>query len=169
MPLIIDFPPQRGLHLLQGFLDRCEVLLWCSIKEYIVGPEANPGNEPAVSDLPRPRIGTWVWSPWYAKVWWLCIALYWGGRAISLYNERLDSFYTGTIAAYFNLAFMPMAPFLILGIGFAWSWMDHHGLEFGPPDGDYVPPKRSVGGWLDPMSDPLDPRSPKYWQKRRSH
>lgn len=135
----------------------------------LANPAEQKGPEAPVVAGPRPRIGTWVWSPWYAKVWWSCIAVYWSGRAASLHYERLDDLYTSTPAAYLNLVFMPMTPFLLLGIGFVWAWMDHHGLEFGPPDADCRPPKRSVGGWLDPVSDPLDPRSPKYWQKRRSH
>lgn len=131
----------------------------------LADPQEQKGAKPAVMAEPGPRIGTWVWSPWYAKVWWSCIAVYWAGRAASLYDHGLDEFYTSTPAAYLNLVFMPMTPFLLLGIGFVWAWMDHHGLEFEPPDEDYRPPKRSVGGWLDPMSDPLDPRSPKYWHR----
>lgn len=120
---------------------------------------------PVRSPASAPKIGFWVWSPWYAKIWWTCIAIYWGGRGLCVYSERLDSFYMSWPAAYLNLIFMPMTPFLLLGIGFVWAWMDYHGLEFGPPSRETMYPETSVGGWSDPMSDPLDPRSPKYWHR----
>lgn len=131
----------------------------------LAAPAEQESPGPDVAAAPSPRIGTWVWSPWYARIWWLCIVVYWSGRALAMYCKELDRFYMSTLAAYLNLVFMPMTPFLLLGIGFAWAWMDHHGLEFGAPDSDHMRPTRSVGGWLDPMSDPLDPRSPLYQRR----
>ncbi|MFD2138726.1 hypothetical protein ACFSLT_31790 [Novosphingobium resinovorum] len=132
----------------------------------VLDPQEQKGT---VMAGPGPRIGTWVWSPWYAKVWWSCIAVYWAGKAASLYDHGLDDIYTSTAAAYLNLVFMPMMPFLVLGTGFVWACMDYHNLEFGPPSRETMFPETSVGGWSDPMSDPLDPRSPKYWHKSDEH
>lgn len=106
-----------------------------------------------------PRASQWLWRPWYAKLWWVLVALYWMGKLGSFWIAFLTDLYTVAIAGWLNILFYPLTVVLVLGVGFARAWMEYRGLEFGPPTDDQLFPKRSVGGWSDPYSDPLDPRS----------
>lgn len=115
----------------------------------------------------RPRASDWLWKPWYARVLWGSCAVYWAGALGSFWSPALDRLYTTALAGYLNLLFYPLTPLLVLGVGFVHAWMDFKGLEWGPPNHEQLFPKRSVGGFLDPMADPLDPRSPLYLRKHR--
>ena len=111
----------------------------------------------------RPRATDWLWHPGYAKVWWACIAVYWTGKLGSYWSQTLDDLYTTALAGYLNVIFYPLTALMVLGVGFVHAWMDQKGLEWGPPSHDQLFPKRSIGGWRDPASDPLDPRSGNLW------
>ncbi|API58651.1 hypothetical protein BSL82_04440 [Tardibacter chloracetimidivorans] len=128
-------------------------------------PELEASPEESV-DLTRkrPRVSASMWQPWYAKLWWGASASYWTGKLISFCNPSLDELYTSAVAGYLNLVFYPVTAFMVLGVGFLRAWMDFNGWEWGPPTGDQLFPKRSVGGFRDPMADPLDPRSPSHWR-----
>lgn len=123
-------------------------------------PETNP---------PRlaPRASQWLWHPWYAKLWWAGVGLYWTGKLASFWIVSVGAAYAMAVAGWLNILFYPPTALLVLGLGFVIEWMGYHGWEFGPPTRDRPFPKRSVGGFLDPLADPLDPRSPKY--SRRHH
>ena len=107
----------------------------------------------------RPHASEWLWRPWYAKLWWSAIAVYWLGMAASLKVPLLDQFYTSTLAGFLNIAFFPLMAFMVLGLGFARAWFDASDWEFVEPTQEQMFPKRSVGGMRDPCADPLDPRS----------
>jgi hypothetical protein len=113
---------------------------------------------------PKPRASAWLWQPFYAKAWWGATALYWGGAAISLKVDGLADFYTSAAAGFLNILFYPLVTLMILGFGYfraLFAWSDWEWVE---PSHDQLFPKRSVGGFRDPMADPLDPRSPSHWR-----
>lgn len=105
------------------------------------------------------RAGDWFWQPWYAKLWWIGIAVYWIGRAVSFSVPALDEFYTSALAGFLNIAFFPPLALMVLGLGFARAWFAQSDWEFVEPTQEQMFPKRSVGGMRDPCADPLDPRS----------
>lgn len=128
---------------------------------------APPGNDINISDkAERPRASRWLWRPWYAKLWWAGAALYWTGKIGSYWSPILEDFYTTALAGYLNVLFYPLTALMVLGVGFIQAWMEFRGLEWGPPARNDALPRRSVGGFIDPMADPLDPRSPVYWHRR---
>lgn len=123
---------------------------------------APPGETKASA---RPKASTWLWHPWYAKLWWGAGLLYWSCKLLSYWSSILDALYATALAGMLNVFFFPPTIAMVLGSGLVRAWMDYKGLEWGPPTRDHLFPKRSVGGFVDPMADPLDPRSPKYWQR----
>ena len=112
----------------------------------------------------RPHASAWLWRPWYAKLWWGLIALYWAAKLGSIWVPAFASFFMKAAAGFLNIIFYPLTALMLLGCGYLRAWMDFKGWEWGAPTDVAVPPKRSVGGFLDPMADPLDPRSPSHWR-----
>jgi hypothetical protein len=131
--------------------------------------ETEPFEEPAPAARRRPRMSAWLWHPWYAKLWWVLAAVYWTGKLGSYWSETLNGFYSTAFAGYLNIGLYPMTILMVLGVRFVHAWMDYKGLEWGPPTDELLFPKRSVGGFRDPMADPLDPRSPRYWHRHDRH
>ncbi len=107
----------------------------------------------------RPRASVWLWRPWYAKLWWAGIAIYWLGKAGSIYSSILDQFYSSALGGLLNVAFFPPLALMVLGLGFARARFEWSDWEFVEPTHEQMFPKRSVGGMRDPYADPLDPRS----------
>lgn len=121
--------------------------------------------EPEAAPREQPRAADWLWRPWYAKVWWALIAMYWGVRLVSLYVPALEALYDNALAGYLNIAFFPSTLLLLLGIGFVGDCMDYYRWEWVVTPELGLHPRRSVGGFIDPYTDPLDPRSgAKYWR-----
>ena len=111
----------------------------------------------------RPLARTWLWRRWYAKVWWLGATAYWLGKSVSFARPILDEFYTSALAGFLNILLFPSTILLILGFGFVRAWSAWSDLELLSPPHEEMFPKRSVGGWRDPYTDPLDPRSGTLW------
>ena len=135
-----------------------------------------PANDPSnITEIhaslarSKPKASAWLWLPWYAKLWWASTAAYWAGKCASFYLPSLGEFYTSALAGYLNILFFPMTALLILGIGFAQAWFAASDWEFVEPTQEEMFPKLSVGGFRDPASDPLDPRSGLHWQHFHRH
>ncbi|WP_156681228.1 hypothetical protein [Sphingomonas profundi] len=124
----------------------------------------------ALMSTPRPLTRDWLWRPWYAKLWWTGMIAYWVGKLASFWLPALVTFYTGALAGFLNFAFFPTVILMILGLGFARAWFAWSDWELVPPSHEEMFPKRSVGGWRDPYTDPLDPRSgPMHWRRFHHH
>ena len=139
-------------------------------------PPVEPANDPSnITEIhaslarSKPKASAWLWLPWYAKLWWASTAAYWAGKCASFYLPSLGEFYTSALAGYLNILFFPMTALLILGIGFAQAWFAASDWEFVEPTQEEMFPKLSVGGFRDPASDPLDPRSGLHWQHFHRH
>jgi hypothetical protein len=119
----------------------------------------------------KPRARDWLWRPFYAKAWWAGMSVYWAGAAASLKVPALAEFYTSGLAGFLNIAFYPLLAFMVLGLGYLRAWLVWSDWEWGEPTHDQLFPKRSVGGFRDPMADRLDPRSGilhwKHFHKRK--
>lgn len=72
----------------------------------------------------QPKAADWLWRPWYAKLWWAAIPIYWAAAAASLKVPALATFYNSAAAGFLNVAFFPPTALLVLGFGFARAWLD---------------------------------------------
>ena len=60
----------------------------------------------------------WLWHPWYAKLWWVAIPLYWLPAGGPTRVDALADFYESGYAMVTNLVFMPITALLVLGFGY---------------------------------------------------
>jgi hypothetical protein len=88
-----------------------------------------------VSRPAPPKLSTWLWSPWYAKLWWAAIPVWWTGMVASTRVDVLETFYRGALAGYLNILFFPMTALMVLGVGYVRGRLDGF---VGPSDG--IPP-----------------------------
>jgi hypothetical protein len=110
------------------------------------------------------RLGYFLWRRPAVKCLWLLCTIFWVGGAIGLLVPAVGILYDTAFAGLLCSVLFPPLVFLYLAIGWARQEIDAGRIALGPA----APPRdRSVGGWSDPMVDPLDPRSPLHWQDRR--
>lgn len=76
--------------------------------------------EPAA---PRLKLADWLWRPWFAKTWWAAIPLWWIGMAMSTKFALLEVFYDSALAGFLNVLFFPMTVLMVLGVGYAQTWL----------------------------------------------
>lgn len=91
---------------------------------------SSPASEAAIQ---QPEIADWLWRPWYAKVWWAAIPLYWGAATASLKIPAMSPFFESALAGYLNMLFFPGTALLVLGFGFVRAWLDAPRGDEGPP------------------------------------
>jgi hypothetical protein len=120
----------------------------------------------------RSRVSDWLWRPWYAKLWWSSIPVWWIGMATSTKIAALETFYDSAFAGFLNILFFPMTALMVLGVGYVQHWL----AEF-PKAGDGVPLSDEATDavadfWeqhdramedLNASTDILDPRSGPLW------
>ena len=122
----------------------------------------------------RLRLSAWLWEPWYAKLWWSAIPVWWVGMAASTRVDFLESFYRGAFAGFLNILFFPMTALMVLGVGYVRECLDGFVGQ-----GDCVPlsdedaevfferrrrreHERMMEGWRA-QCNPMDPRSGPLW------
>lgn len=107
------------------------------------------------------RASDWLWKPWYAKLWWAAVPVYWIGAIASMEAPALRGLYESVLFAYFNIAFMPFTPLVVLGVGYAREWMGP--IEWGGPlDDDWMGRRREAEA-----SDPSNPASGVLYTSRQ--
>ena len=121
----------------------------------------------AVHKRQKLQISRWIWKPWYAKLWWASAGAYWVGFVLSFPVATLRMLYESALGGYLNVALYPPVILMVLCVGYIRAKFDTGDWVLIAPDPSTRQPERSVGGFLDPMADPLDPRSPLY--QRRYH
>jgi len=70
-----------------------------------------------------PRATAWLWRPWYAKLWWTAIPVWWLGMAASTRIPALESFYDSAMAGFLNVLFFPMTALVVLNVGYVQQWL----------------------------------------------
>lgn len=118
---------------------------------------------PDTEQARAPRASKWLWRSWRAKLWWGGAGLYWMGKFASIWIGPMEAVYATAVAGWLNILFYPPTLLLVLGVGFVCAWVESYGWQWGPPTDEQLFQSRSVGGWRDPYSDPLDPRSGALW------
>ncbi|MBV1686375.1 hypothetical protein KRR38_01475 [Novosphingobium sp. G106] len=121
-------------------------------------------TEPVIE---RPILSHWVWRPWYAKLWWSSIAVYWTLGLGALLFEPLSDFYSSTLAGFLNIAFYPVFALFILSIGWMMAWKDALDYVAEHPETENTlgwewQPYDFAGEWTRRLNDTTDPASPSY-------
>jgi hypothetical protein len=84
-----------------------------------------------------PQLSAWLWKPWYAKLWWSAIPVWWAGMAVSSRVDFLEPFYRWWFAGYLNVLFFPMTALMVLGVGYVRERLDSFvGQDNGVPLSD---------------------------------
>lgn len=129
--------------------------------------QTGPDDESAVL-----RISDWIWRPWYAKLWWFAIPLWWVGVTLAPAHAAFSGVFQSPFAAYLNVLFFPFAPILVLGAGFVPAWLDGWKASWRGNGYDDEEHRRILAEWdeqdrrseeLRALTDPLDPRSGALW------
>lgn len=127
-----------------------------------------------VSGPATPKLSAWLWSPWYAKLWWTAIPIWWVGIAMSTRVDALAVFYRGALAGYLNILFFPMTALMVLGIGYVRERLDSFvrpgdGLPLSDEDAEAFLAQHNRDELERMMeagrarSNPMDPRSGPLW------
>ena len=88
-------------------------------------------DEPIVpaEEWVRPRVSDYLWRPWYAKLWWAAIPIYWLPAGSPFGFNFLADFYTSGVSIYLNLVFLPITALVVLGFGYARKWRESEHWE----------------------------------------
>lgn len=121
----------------------------------------------------RPQLSAWLWCPWYAKLWWSAIPIWWIGLAVSARVGAFEPFYRGALAGYLNVLFFPMTALMVLGVGYVRERLEGF---MGQGDGTSLSDEEALASteriWdehdramknLRAGSDVFDPRSGTLW------
>lgn len=107
------------------------------------------------------RASDYLWKPWYAKLWWAAIPLYWAPAGGPTRIAWLADFYESGYAVVTNIVFLPVTALFILGFRY-FRWL----LD----EGESVEPRIDVGygsrhhyGIPHPAMDESNPRSGPNW------
>lgn len=79
----------------------------------------------AESAVDQPKLSAWLWRPWYAKLWWSAIPVWWLGMAATTRSPMLAAFYGGALAGYLNVLFFPITALMVLGVGYVRERLDN--------------------------------------------
>ena len=125
-------------------------------------PRAGPTPE---SGLVAPRASDWLWRPWYAKLWWVAIPIYWFPAGAPFKIDFLVGFYSSSIGLYLNIFFLPVTALIVLGFGYARElresdrWIEDYNPEHNRASSLY----RRTPGSPPAFMDPLSPLSGSIW------
>jgi len=125
-------------------------------------PETDAAQGPVSPDR-KLRLSQWLWKRWYAKLWWAGATVYWIGFALSFGIVPFVRFYESTFAGYLNVVFYPPVILMLLGTGFVRAKVRRGDWIITADDSELHKVNHSMGGSLNPYSNPLDPRSGSLW------
>jgi len=109
-------------------------------------------------ELLAPRAADWLWKPWYAKLWWVAIPIYWLPAGSPFGIDFLAGFYTGSVGIYFNIVFLPVTALVVLGFGYARRlresdhWVEITDSEHNRAGAFYRRTPASPPAYVDPVS-----------------
>lgn len=106
-----------------------------------------------VAAAPALRLSDWIWQPWYAKLWWAMIPLYWLATGEPTRPEFLNAFSDSAYAIIGNILFIPITPLIVLGMRFFSSAADAGALEPHQPSEFRIFGRASDDdSWVSPQS-----------------
>lgn len=107
------------------------------------------------------RASNWLWRPWYAKLWWVAIPLYWLPAGSAMRVDALASFYDSGWAMISNMIFLPITALIVLGFGYFRELLAKGQPAYGVYDYDVGETRKA--GFPHPSMDEFDPRSGPRW------
>src|SRR3546814_6691308 len=82
------------------------LLIGCRPRKHM---QASHLSDASTADTVRePVARDCLWKPWYAKLWWAAIPVYWEGAAAAQKLPALPEFYTRTLAGHLIMTFFPL-------------------------------------------------------------
>lgn len=125
----------------------------------------------------QPKLSAWIWRPWYAKLWWTAIPIWWLGMAAATRVPAFEVLYGSALAGYLNILFFPMTALMVLGVGYVREQIDGFikpitGTPLSYEEADEAAFARTTDVWeehdramknLRAGSDVFDPRSGPLW------
>lgn len=114
-----------------------------------------------------PHAKDYFWRPWYAKIWWIAIAFYWGAMAGVPYVKFLAEFYQSS-AGFVVVILNPFTAAALLGVGYARSMFASGEWVLIDAEDHQTSRSRSVTGLADPFTDPYDPSAGTLYRQRHS-
>ncbi|MBN8818664.1 MAG: hypothetical protein J0I80_08085 [Sphingomonas sp.] len=112
----------------------------------------------SIEEWVRPRVADYLWHPWYAKLWWVAIPIYWLPAGAPFGIGFLADFYTSGVGLYLNLVFLPVTALAVLGFGFArrWreseAWSETYSIEHSRTSALHQRTPGSPPAYMDPLS-----------------
>jgi hypothetical protein len=112
-----------------------------------------------------PRASDWLWRPWYAKLWWAAIPIYWLPAGAPFKINAMVGFYSSGIAQYLNIVFLPITALVVLGFGYARRLREAgYWLEVYRPEHNRASALHRRTPYGPPAyADPLSPLSGSIW------
>ncbi|MDF0487738.1 hypothetical protein PX554_06320 [Sphingomonas sp. H39-1-10] len=135
---------------------------WLRIADEMTQEIASDSHEKdtAASVRVRPRARDYFWRPWYAKLWWAAIPLYWIVVADPTRPTFIDPLVRGGYTAITNIVFLPMTAILVLGFRFFGGLLDRQAQAF---DAEFEVGTYRPAGYPHPTIDEFDPASGPRW------
>lgn len=131
-----------------------------------MGADIDPETENAdVAATARP-LRYFLWKRPFARALWIASAAFWGAAGLSLFVGALGPVFDNAAAGLLCSILFPPLVLLYLLMGWLRQEIDAGRIVLRPFP---PPPTRSISGFSDPMSDPLDPRSPLHHQHFHKH
>lgn len=125
--------------------------------------EFNPNDRDGVVTAPRarPSAREFLWRPWYAKLWWICIPIYWILIADPTRPSFLDPIVRSGYTAIANIAFLPLTAIFVLGFKFFARFFD--GGRTASDERETEIGAHRPAGYPHPTIDEFDPASGPRW------
>jgi len=111
------------------------------------------------------RLRDWLWRPWYAKLWWSGVPVYWLGMLAALKLHDLAEVYHSAAGGFLNVLFFPPIVAIVLSFGFLRQWLASLPAQEDGEIGEYDFWDRNRYGPSGMLRefDPLDPASGALW------
>lgn len=110
-----------------------------------------------------PKVMSYLWQPWYAKLWWTCSAIFWiGALVVSSLNLHVPGSTEGALKVL-AVGLHPLVALPVLGFGFCRAWLRLKCREPADEGGVNGAGELSFSESREPLSffaDASDPRSP---------
>lgn len=121
-------------------------------------PQPEIESAPGKPETDATLFADYLWRPWYAKLWWAAIVIYWGLVWLTDGRGPYTPLQKGILGSLINILLLPVTAALLLGFRPLQRMSQPNG-----PGKDDVSDTWASFSWRrrrNYLSDPSDPRSP---------
>jgi hypothetical protein len=132
------------------------MLMWRAEADVRMRPDVDSEIEVPAGVPKAQPLRYFMWKRPMARILWIACGMFWGAAGLSLLVRPLAPLYDNAAAGLLYSVFFPPLVCLYLLVGWLRQEIDSGRIVTEP-----IAPlaNRSISGWLDPTSDPLDVRS----------